>query len=203
MAVDMSVVFDNVGTVLDSYSDMKLPTWEELPDLPLYMDQVVSLMERYLTVNIPVVEGEEPLKSVKDSKLLTSSMVNNYVKMGIMPAPVKKKYERRHLAYLIMICLMKQSFSIPVLGVFLNNQVEAMGIETFYNLFVDKYREYFADYVKSIMKVYGELKEKYDHETQEAFMSIVALACANAGQLTCDTADACISRARDDEKKSK
>ena len=68
-----------------------LPRCNELPDLELYMDQVTSLIGRYL----------------KDDRELTASMVNNYVKHKAMPAPVRKKYTREHLAYLIVICTLK------------------------------------------------------------------------------------------------
>ena len=72
-----------------------LPRWEELPDLELYLDQVIALMERYLGA------------SAASGKPLTSSMVNNYVKTGLLPAPVKKRYARKHLAYLLVICALK------------------------------------------------------------------------------------------------
>ena len=40
-------------------------------------------------------------------------MINNYVKKGIIMAPVKKKYSRYQLAAVIMIAMLKGSFSIP------------------------------------------------------------------------------------------
>lgn len=83
---------------------LTLPRWDELPDLELYMDQVLSLMERYL--------GAYP---GYDRKGLTASMVNNYVKQGVMPPPVKKKYNRTHLAHLVMICVLKGSFPIELI----------------------------------------------------------------------------------------
>ena len=81
----------------------RLPRWAELPDLGLYMDQVIVLMGQYLG---GIVSGED--------KLLTASMVNNYVKMGLLPPPAKKKYGREHLAYLIMICVLKRVISISI-----------------------------------------------------------------------------------------
>ena len=80
-----------------------LPEWGELPDFGLYMDQVLALLGRYLDF-IPA--GEESDRTV------TASTVNNYVRLKIMPAPVKKKYNRVHLAYLLMICTLKQNLSI-------------------------------------------------------------------------------------------
>ena len=78
-----------------------IPRYDELPDLPLYMDQVVVLMERYLA---PLAPGEE--------KPVTPAMINNYVKQGVIPPPVNKKYEKRHLAYLVVVCVLKQVLSI-------------------------------------------------------------------------------------------
>jgi hypothetical protein len=74
------------------------PTWDALPDLGLYMDQVVTFLERQLSPLHPA--------GVKD-KIITPAMINNYVKMQVIPRPVNKKYERGHLAALLMLCLLK------------------------------------------------------------------------------------------------
>ncbi len=76
-----------------------LPEWDAFPALPLYMDQVIYLMNQYLSL-LPK-EGEE--------KLVTPAMINNYVKLKIIPPPVKKRYGRVHLAFLVMVCVLKQS----------------------------------------------------------------------------------------------
>ena len=73
-----------------------LPAWDELPDFELYMDQVLSLTGRYL----------EGMPNSEDSKL-TASMINNYVKVKIIPAPQGKRYSRRHVAYLLLLCILK------------------------------------------------------------------------------------------------
>uniref|UniRef100_UPI003A952E65 DUF1836 domain-containing protein n=1 Tax=Hominenteromicrobium sp. TaxID=3073581 RepID=UPI003A952E65 len=73
--------------------------WEAIPDLGLYMDQVVT----YVATALAPLYGEEP----KD--LLTSSMVNNYVKQSLLPRPQGKKYYREHLAMLLMITSLKRT----------------------------------------------------------------------------------------------
>ena len=80
-----------------------LPDWDSIPDLGLYMDQVVVLLVQYLSF-IPSIPGGK-------ESFVTSSAINNYVRLKIMPAPVKRKYYRVHIAYLIMILTMKQSIS--------------------------------------------------------------------------------------------
>jgi len=83
-----------------------LPSWDALPDFGLYMDQVIVLMERALEGVLP--KGE-----------LTKSMVNNYVKVGLIPRPVGKKYEREHLAMLLMVCILKQALSMEEIAALL------------------------------------------------------------------------------------
>lgn len=85
-------------------TDYHLPEWETIPDFGLYMDQVIVLLEQYLSF-IPSPAGTK-------EHFVTSSAINNYVRLKIMPAPVKRKYHRVHIAYLIMILTMKQSLSI-------------------------------------------------------------------------------------------
>ena len=85
-------------------TDYHLPEWNAIPDLGLYMDQVIVLLEQYLSF-IPAPAGTK-------EHFVTSSTINNYVRLKIMPAPVKRKYHRVHIAYLIMILTMKQSLSI-------------------------------------------------------------------------------------------
>lgn len=85
-------------------TDYHLPEWETIPDFGLYMDQVIVLLEQYLSF-IPSPAGTK-------EHFVTFSTINNYVRLKIMPAPVKRKYHRVHIAYLIMILTMKQSLSI-------------------------------------------------------------------------------------------
>ena len=83
-----------------------LPRWNELPEIDLYLDQVVNYLEKYLGI----------LSSNDDDKIITKTMINNYVKQGIMPAPEKKKYGKTHIAYLMVICILKQVYSIGDIG---------------------------------------------------------------------------------------
>ena len=97
----------NLNEIFQEFSSKmkkhKLPHWEDLPEIDLYMDQVIALMEKYLS----------DLTTQEDSKLITPSMINNYVKLNIIPAPTKKKYSREHIAYLVIICSLKQVMPIP------------------------------------------------------------------------------------------
>lgn len=85
-------------------TDYHLPEWDSIPDFGLYMDQVIVLLEQYLSF-IPTPAGAK-------EHIVTSATINNYVRLKIMPAPVKRNYHRVHIAYLVMILTMKQSLSI-------------------------------------------------------------------------------------------
>ena len=78
-----------------------LPRWKELPDIDLYMDQVLNYVEKVLSV---FSDGE--------NKIITSSMVNHYVKQGVIRPPENKKYDRHRLAALFIICLFKRILNI-------------------------------------------------------------------------------------------
>lgn len=77
--------------------------WETLPDISLYMDQVIGYMPRQL-----IQYGEE--------ERLTSAMVNNYIKDGLLPRAEGKRYGKVHLAYLTAICALKQVIAIKDAG---------------------------------------------------------------------------------------
>ncbi|MFQ7398940.1 MAG: DUF1836 domain-containing protein, partial [Neglectibacter sp.] len=103
--------------------DTALPDWNELPTIPLYMDQVIF----YLGENLRFFERDG------QSSLLTSSMINNYVKTGVLPHPEKKKYRREHLAALLAVCMLKQVLSIQDIKTLLAGEELS---EELYNLFL-------------------------------------------------------------------
>lgn len=77
-------------------------SWERLPEIDLYMDQVITYMDRQLG----------SFQRTQKNKLLTPSMINNYVKDKVLDRPEQKKYSREHLAMLTVICMLK-----PVLAI--------------------------------------------------------------------------------------
>ena len=111
--------------------EFRLPVWDELPQIELYMDQVIVLLNEYLSYF--VYEGN-------DEKLITAAMVNNYVKMKLVPAPVRKKYGRVHLAYLIMICTLKQSLRLSMLPALLPGNLPEEDVRRIYTAFVRRQR---------------------------------------------------------------
>lgn len=79
-----------------------IPSWEEIPDVGLYLTQTVTLLQNYLS----------PFVCNKEEKVITNTMINNYVKQNIIDSPINKKYRREDIALLFVICILKQVYSI-------------------------------------------------------------------------------------------
>lgn len=113
----------------NNISDFHIPRWEELPNIDLYLDQVVTLLEDYLK-NLICLKDD-----AKEDKVITKTMINNYVKHGILKPPVNKKYNKTHIARLIVICILKQVYSINDINALIKLALETSGIEISYNKF--------------------------------------------------------------------
>ena len=126
--------------ICEPFSSQKLPRWEELPDLELYMDQVLSLISRYLG-NYPGFDG----------KGLTASMVNNYVKAGVVPGPSRKKYNRSHLAHLMIVCILKPSLPLDAIRQLLVSECSSDSGEQFYDHFCTMFEQSTAESASSCL----------------------------------------------------
>ena len=102
------------------------PRWEEIPNIDLYLDQVLLYVNQVCST-----------VSVEKEKGLTASMVNNYVKHGYLAKPDKKKYQRQQIARLIAITTLKSVFSIQEIAQTLNTLQTQASSEQLYNAFVD------------------------------------------------------------------
>lgn len=104
--------------------ELQLPRWKQLPEIALYMDQVLLVLGGIL----------EPL-TTQEGPMVTSTMINNYVKMKLTPPPEKKKYGREHLAMFLMICLLKKALSMTELAVLKEQLLAENELETVYDRF--------------------------------------------------------------------
>lgn len=119
-------------TMYLSKQDIKslhLPRWNELPSLNLYMDQVVDYLEQ--TLDFLMISGQD--------SFITKTMINNYVNQEIVEAPKNKRYSNKHLAYLIVVCIMKQVFSLQEISSLFRYQVSLYPDEQAYNYFINEF----------------------------------------------------------------
>ena len=111
---------------IDCMRQVEMIPWSNFPELDLYMDQVITLMNRQL----------EPLY-VESDRPLTPSMINNYVKDGVMPRPTHKKYTREHLTILSLICMLKSEFTLPEVRELVTSLSGFYSTEELYNAFCE------------------------------------------------------------------
>ena len=104
----------NLDTWLEQAEQYALPNWDQLSSIPLYMDQVLLFMSDVFDL----FENDEA------SPVLTSSMINNYVKNGLVEHPDHKKYTREHLAKIVMIGMLKQVLPIQDIAVLFSESAD-------------------------------------------------------------------------------
>ncbi len=115
---------------ISAFGAFHMPHWKELPEIDLYMDQVVSLTDKYLGA-----------LSAADEPVLTPSMINNYVKNQIIPPPVKKKYSREHIAKLLVICILKPIMEISAIADIIERIEKLFGTEKMLDDFSDMFEK--------------------------------------------------------------
>ena len=156
-----------------------LPLWEELPDIELYMDQVISIITKYF---------ENPSLD----KIITPSMVNNYVKLGTIPAPVKKKYSREHLAYLFMVCTLKQTLDMATIQKIIPIGIDNDAIKYIYNSFVKNQSKAYDYVAKNVLSVAVPIFEN-EGENQDRLNDLLlqVASCANIFKLLTEKLSEC------------
>ena len=120
--------------------------WEQLPDFALYMDQVLSYMDRQVL-------------RFGDEDTLTSAMVNNYTKSGLVPRAEGKKYNREHLAYLTAICVLKRVMSARDMDLLIKEELQ--GDRTVEN----GYAAFCASLDKALTITADEMAERPEDDT--------------------------------------
>ena len=118
-----------------------LPIWNELPDIELYMDQVISIISKYISAY-----GEA-------EKIITPSMISNYVRLGTIPAPIRKKYSRVHLAYLFMVCTLKQTLDMATIQKIIPVGLDEAAVEYIYNSFVKNQDKAYGYITENVLNV--------------------------------------------------
>lgn len=108
-------------------SNFHIPRWSEIPNLDLYLDQAVTLLEKNLKNYI----------CNKDDTIITKTMINNYVKQGLIRPPKKKKYNKVHIATLFVICILKQVYSINDISELIKLAIKTARFNSAYDQFCD------------------------------------------------------------------
>lgn len=110
-----------------TFSNFHIPRWNELPSLDLYLDQLVTILEKNLKEFI----------CNKEETIITKTMINNYVKQGLIKPPKKKKYSRLHIATLTVICILKQIYNISDINELIMLAIKTVKFNSAYDQFCE------------------------------------------------------------------
>ena len=113
--------------IADSLKDFRLPRYNEIPTVGLYLEQATKYIGEYL----------EPLGEYT----LTPSMISNYVKKGLIANPVRKQYGREQIAYLFFIAIAKSVLSLDALTGFIKVQQSSYALPKAYDYFCEQFEE--------------------------------------------------------------
>lgn len=133
--------------------EYRLPEWDQIPDLGLYMEQVIVLLKDYLDYMPP---------EIKDDQFLTAATINNYVRMKIMPGPVKKRYYRVHIAYLLIICSLKQGMSLALIQKIIPMNISKDQVRDIYEQFCQQHSKAGDLFRREIRQMAGKILDHPD-----------------------------------------
>ena len=148
--------FSEIQILWDKISHTPYLRPDALPSITLYMDQVTSFMEEHL----------KGWRRNPEDKILTRTMINNYTKNRLLPAPVRKKYRPAHLLLLNYIYYLKNVLSIKDIGVLLQPLTSSFwdssstpDMQSIYQSILRQESEMFHESGKDVFKM-AELAEK-------------------------------------------
>lgn len=141
----------NVNDILTKWlTDLqgyRFPDYERFPDIELYMEQVITYLDRSLSI----------FSTSSMDKQITSSMINNYVKGQVISAPISKKYSKEHLALLEETYALKQVLTI--------NEIK--------QILDVKYKDgNNADAFNQFKRLYGEKLDEASQTTKNALKNV-------------------------------
>lgn len=138
--------------------------WERLPDLSLYMDQLISYMPRQLI-------------RFEDGDVLTAAMVNNYIKDELLPRADGKRYGKEHLAWLTAICALKSVISMREMAALFGARDPEQGPRELYGIFL-----------KELDRALTRTAQRLESQAEEETLAALALRLAldsYASKLAC------------------
>lgn len=170
----LNSILNDMGGVFNIKSD-------DIPNIDLYMDQVLSFLDEKL---------EYTQRSERDSedRVFTKTMINNYAKNDLLPPPVKKKYSKNHIMTLIFIYYFKNFLSIndvrtligPITDKYFGNE-DNNGLDSVYDGILELGEERIGRLKEDILDKYKASKEAYEGDDPDSeylklfmFMSLLS-----------------------------
>ena len=175
MTIDTENLLESILESLERFDHIKA---DDIPNMDLYMDQVTTLMEENL---VPAA------RHGNDDKILTKTMINNYAKNDLLPAPNKKKYSKEHILVLVLIYYFKGILSIgdiqrllqPLNEHFFANE-GGLKIEDIYNEVFSMENSQMKVLKQDVVEKYKLAQEQFGEapEEHQKFLKKFAFICA-------------------------
>lgn len=151
---------NSLNDFINKIENTKMPKYKKLPDVPLYMDQIVNYIKDML----------ESL-GIEEQNEITSFMINNYVKANIIDRPKDKKYSKTQLAYIIAIVFLKKVTSISNVSLVVNaskeNDKNDDFIEKKYDYFCKLFEENLSETLKYVKLSLDTMQKKVKQNTKK------------------------------------
>ena len=164
-------------TILQSLEKVEYIKAEDIPNIDLYMDQVLTFMDRKL---------RSAVRPQTEDRVLTKTMINNYAKNDLLPPPVKKKYSKEHVLMLIFIYYYKgvipmneiQTLLQPITEHYFQNG-QAFDLESVYKEVVSLEKEQLEDLKKDVVDKFRRAENSFAETSGEEreFLQKFALIC--------------------------
>ena len=173
MNIEANRVLDSI---IESLAKMEYVKSSEIPNIDLYMDQVLTFMNGHL----------EDAKRYENDKIMTKTMINNYAKNHLLPAPDKKKYSKEHIMVLMFIYYFKNILSIGDIQSILNpltNRYFANGrelnLEKIYEEVFSLEKGQIEQLIENLTKDYQRAGMTFQDESEEdqEFLRIFSFIC--------------------------
>ncbi len=148
----------------------------DIPDIDLYMDQVLGFMNDRL----------QHSKRHEDDKIFTKTMINNYAKNKLLPPPEKKRYSREHMLVLIFIYYFKsflplgdiQAILKPLTDRFFQSE-DDFNIQDIYSEIYEMGKDQISESIRDIMDSFRTASHSFEDCSGENrdFLQIYAFIC--------------------------
>lgn len=151
----------------EGIKDFRMPRYQYLPNEGLYLEQTTQYINSFLA----------PLGCIE----LTSSMISNYVKKGVIAPPIKKLYYAEQIAYLFYIAIAKNVLSMEHIVQLREMQEKSYPKEVAYNYLCEEFENvlFYVFGLKDNLEDIG-----YTQSDEKVLFREVIIAASNSIHLT-------------------
>ncbi|WP_413378819.1 DUF1836 domain-containing protein [Alkalihalobacillus sp. 1P02AB] len=184
---------ENMEEILQNLGLDKQLKLEDIPDLDLYMDQVIQLFEKTYRQS----------KRDEDEKILTKTMINNYAKGKLLPPIKNKKYSKNHLILMNFVYELKGALSLTDIKMTLavwNQQLgdESVQLEESFQAYLMVQEKNLEDFFTEINKKEKEVDKVFEQvdnlNAEQLKQSMLILSCIHMSNLYRRTAEKLIDQ---------